>query len=282
LLYFCKMSLFVASLNSGSSGNCYYVGNQNEAIFVDAGLPCREVDKRMKRLGLNTKKVKAIFVTHEHGDHIKGLEGVASRHHLPIYITPGTLKNSKLRLERLTTRIFRADEQVMIGGLTIHAFPKPHDAADPHNFVIESDGVKVGVMTDIGHVNEDVIRSFNQCHAVFLEANYDEEMLRKGKYPAFLKERIIGPVGHLSNRQALELFLNYRAPHMSHLFLSHLSKENNSPEIALALFGAQASGIKIIHASRYNETGVFCIPGDSAFAGADSVFENSRVQLELF
>ncbi len=256
------MSLFVASLNSGSNGNSYYVGNDKEAVLIDAGLSCREIEKRMRRLNLSLEKVKAVFISHEHDDHIRGVEVLSSRYQLPVYITPTTLKHGKLSLENTLTRAFKGHETISIGDLHVRCFPKTHDAADPHSFVVHSNTVRIGVITDIGFACENVIRHFAACHAAFLEANYDEEMLQKGSYPWPLKNRIRGGQGHISNRQALELFVQYRPAFMSHLFLSHLSKDNNRPELAQALFEAKSENTRIIVASRYEETEVYMISGN--------------------
>lgn len=268
------MSLYVTSLNSGSNGNCYYIGNDTEAVLVDAGLSCRETEKRMRRLGLSFEKVRAIFVSHEHDDHIKGIPIIAKKYQLPVYITTDTLRHGRLTLETQLTRSFRAYEPITIGQLTITAFPKFHDAADPHSFIISgetstpgapvSSGARstiIGVFTDIGAPCEHLARHFRQCHAAFLETNYDEGMLEKGSYPYHLKQRIRGGNGHLSNRQALELFLSYRPSFMTHLFLSHLSQNNNDPDEAQNLFHAHAGNTKIILASRYEETALYTIEG---------------------
>lgn len=258
------MSLFITSLNSGSNGNCYYVGNDREAVLVDAGLSCRETEKRMKRLGLSMQSVKAIFVSHEHDDHIKGIPVIAKKYRLPVYITAGTLSNGHLELDAELVVSFKAYAPVSVGALNVTAFPKFHDAIDPHSFVIESKGIRIGVFTDIGAPCGHLIHHFQQCHAAFLEANYDEEMLEKGSYPWHLKNRIRNGQGHLSNRQALDLFKTYRPSFMSHLFLSHLSQNNNSPDLTLDLFNRHADGIRIILASRYEETAVYSIdPAES-------------------
>lgn len=255
------MSLFIASLNSGSNGNCYYIGNAHEAVLVDAGISCRETERRMKRLGLSMQKVKAIFISHEHSDHINGVAVLSKKYDLPVYITPGTLQNCSLILDEQRTFSFAAYQAVQVGELIISAFPKFHDAAHPHSFIIECRGVKVGVLTDIGAACEHVINHFSQCHAAFLEANYDEELLEKGRYPYHLKRRIRSGHGHLSNIQALEIFINHRSAHLSHLLLSHLSRDNNHPELVYELFSQHANGTEIIVASRYEETAVYHIQG---------------------
>jgi phosphoribosyl 1,2-cyclic phosphodiesterase len=253
------MSLFITSLNSGSNGNCYYIGNSTEAILVDAGISCREIEKRMKKLGLPLEKVKAVFISHEHTDHISGLPVFIKKHKVPVYITPGTLRNGKLKLEKKWIRSFKANKPVVIGELTVTPFPKLHDAIDPFSFVIDCKKIKVGVFTDIGTSCEQVIKHFQQCHAAFLEANYDEQMLEEGSYPFYLKSRIRGGKGHLSNKQALQLFTTHKPAFMSHLVLSHLSKNNNSPTLVHELFNKHAGDVKMIVASRYEETAVYKI-----------------------
>jgi phosphoribosyl 1,2-cyclic phosphodiesterase len=253
------MSLYITSLNSGSNGNCYYVGNENEAILIDAGISCREVEKRMKRLNLSIQKVKAVFVSHEHSDHIKGIEILSKKYQIPVYITTATLYKSGIKIGSDLTVSFGTYEPVKIGSLTIISFPKFHDADDPCSFIVGCKKINVGIFTDIGLPCEHVIKHFQQCHAAFLEANYDEKMLNDGNYPFHLKKRISGGMGHLSNTQALSLFRKYKPSFMSHLFLSHLSKNNNTPQLVKDLFNTYADGVEIIIASRYEETPVYYI-----------------------
>ncbi|MFT3680778.1 MAG: MBL fold metallo-hydrolase [Ferruginibacter sp.] len=273
------MALSIASLNSGSNGNCYYIGNDTEAVLIDAGISCRETEKRMKQLGLSMQKVKAVFVSHEHTDHIKGVSTLANRYYLPVYITKQTAANGPILIRHLS-RTFTAGEPVLIDGLTVTAFTKRHDANDPHSFIVSCNGITVGIFTDIGATCSQVIHYFKQCHAVFLESNYDEEMLEKGRYPVHLKNRIRGGQGHLSNKQALELFLEHRPPFMSHVLLSHLSKENNTPEIAEALFRKHAGNTNIIVASRYKATEVFNI--NNTGENNEPLIVKKPVQLGLF
>jgi phosphoribosyl 1,2-cyclic phosphodiesterase len=266
------MSLFTAALNSGSNGNCYYVANHHEAVLIDAGISCRETEIRMKRLNLSMRKVKAIFVTHEHTDHIKGVVGLSKKYRLPVYVTPPTLQHHRLRVREDLIIPFKAYEPVHIGQLTVTGFPKFHDANDPHSFIVANQTVKVGVFTDIGVACHHVVDHFKQCHAAFLESNYDDHLLETGHYPIHLKNRIRSDMGHLSNTQALELFTKHRPSFMSHLFLSHLSKENNSPELVQRLFKPVAGDTIITIATRHKETKVFPIHDKATQA----------VQLELF
>lgn len=253
------MSLSVASLNSGSNGNCYYIGNCSDAVLVDAGISCKEVEKRMTRLGLPLSKVRAIFISHEHNDHTSGVTVMANKLNVPIYISHSTYTKSGLQLQEGQRQYYEAFKPIILGDLVITAFPKFHDAIDPHSFTISCLGVNVGVYTDIGSICENVIKQFSQCHAAFLETNYDEKMLESGNYPRFLKNRISGAMGHLSNNQALELFRLHRSPLLSHLFLSHLSKNNNCPDLVSDLFSKHSKGVKIIVASRHSETPLYVL-----------------------
>jgi phosphoribosyl 1,2-cyclic phosphodiesterase len=230
-------------------------------VLIDVGLSCRETEKRMKQLGLQMKTVKAIFVSHEHGDHIKGVSTLANKYSLPVYITAKTAAHGPRLISHLS-KTFTSNKTIAIGDLNINPFLKSHDAADPHSFTISCNGITIGVFTDIGKVCEETIRHFKLCHAVFLEANYDTDMLENGRYPLHLKNRIRGGQGHLSNKEALDLFITHRSPALSHLLLSNLSKENNSPEMVDALFNAHANGTNIIIASRYKTTAVFSISAD--------------------
>lgn len=277
------MSLFIASLNSGSNGNCYYIGNEREAVLVDAGISCRETERRMLRLGLSMQKVKAIFVSHEHSDHINGVPVLAKKYRLPVYITPPTKFHGRLVLDDQLVIPFIAAQAIAIGDLQITPFVKHHDASDPHSFIITGNGVTVGVFTDLGIACEQLVLYFKQCHAAFLEANYDDDMLDKGGYPYHLKRRIRGGKGHLSNKQALELFITHKPAHMSHLLLSHLSKNNNDPKLVHELFAGCAGDTQIIVASRFEETAVYRISSEASDRiDAMQVPQYQPVQISLF
>jgi phosphoribosyl 1,2-cyclic phosphodiesterase len=253
------MNLYVSSLASGSNGNCYYVGNDHDAVLIDAGISCRETERRMKRNGLSMQKVKAIFITHEHSDHTRGAEVISRKHQIPVYITAATHNNSRLWLDPRLVRSFSPVEPVVFGELYVQAFPKHHDASEPHSFTVSSNGVTAGIFTDIGTACDNVVHHFGLCHAAFLESNYDEKMLEEGRYPVHLKRRIRGDEGHLSNHQALELFTKHCSSGMKLLVLSHLSAHNNHPKLVEELFRGHANGTRIVVASRYEETDVFRI-----------------------
>lgn len=280
--------LQICSLNSGSNANCYYIGNDNEAVLIDAGLSCRETEKRMKDRGLEMEKVKALFISHEHNDHITGLTSLTRKYRLPVYITDSTLRNCPTPVETEYRYSFEQGKMVTIGGLNIIPFTKSHDADDPHSFVISYHGINVGVITDLGYACKQVLHYFSQCHAVFLESNYCPDMLVNGSYPPYLQRRISGDNGHLSNHQALELFQHYRSPFLKKLILSHLSKNNNSVTLVERMFSEICGDTEIFVASRYDASPVFRIEGSphwiampkSVLRGKKEV--NSIQQLTLF
>ena len=252
------MCLSVASLNSGSNGNCYYIESANDAVLIDAGISCREIEKRLLRLGLSPQKIKAVFITHEHADHIFGLISFLKKFPVPVFIK----HKASLQIRDLPQQLVNAintNEIISVGELSVTAFSTLHDAADSCGFIINCNNVTAGVFTDIGFACENVIHYFRQCHAAFLESNYDAVMLQNGRYPLMLKKRITGGKGHLSNAQALELFLAHKPSFMTHLFLSHLSHNNNRPSIVEELFNAHADGVKIIVTSRFKETALHTI-----------------------
>lgn len=253
------MPLRFASLNSGSNANCYYIGNETHSILVDAGLSCRETRKRLARLGIDIGNISALFITHEHSDHVRGAAMISKTYRIPVYLSTKTYTHFPQDFNPELIRHYNEKQSVKIGNLIIKAFSKQHDAADPHSFTITHNGQTVGVMTDIGCVCDKVKAHFNTCQAVFLEANYDVDMLLKGRYPYYLKTRIHGDYGHLSNHQALELFISHRHPDLKYIILSHLSKENNRPEIVSKLFEAHALQTTVVVASRNEESPLFCL-----------------------
>lgn len=259
------MPLFISSIASGSNGNCYYIGNGQDAILIDAGISCRETERRMVRQGLSMHQVRAVFVSHEHSDHVKGLSVLVNKYQLPVFLSNGTRSSCKLAIPDRLLHPMADMQTIRVGELMVTAFRKYHDAAEPYSFVIRDQEVTVGVFTDIGRVCERVAAYFAQCDAAFLEANYDTDLLLGGRYPQFLKNRIRGGYGHLSNAEALELFVSHRSPRLTHLFLSHLSRDNNDPALVTSLFDQHRKETTIVLAGRYAETPVYRIGGGQAF-----------------
>lgn len=251
------MGLRMASLNSGSNGNCYYIGTEDSAVLVDAGISCRETERRMRQLDLHMESVKAIIISHEHGDHIRGVIQLSKRHQLPVYITDMTRRHSRLLIYAHLARSFESGRSFWVDDLEIHPFRKYHDAVDPHSFLIRSQGICVGVFTDLGRVCSSLTEGFSQCHAAFLESNFELDVLENGPYPPFLKERIRGGWGHLSNAEAALLVREHRAPWFSRLVLSHLSARNNHPDLALSHFDFLEGEVAVSVASRHAPTEVW-------------------------
>lgn len=277
------MALRIASINSGSNGNCYYIENNEDAVLIDAGISCRETERRMKKLGLHMEKVRAIFISHEHHDHITGLPAISKKYQLPVYITGSTLANSQVPVEPHLVCSFEADRSYAAGSLQVRAFSKSHDAADPHSFVVSYQSVHVGVFTDIGYSCAEVKKYFKVCHAVFLESNYCEDMLAASHYPLSLQRRISGRTGHLSNRQAWELYQEHAGPQLSLLLLSHLSKNNNTPEKAASQFKSAGRSVQVVVASRYQESPLFEVRGIPASLPAGRRLPDVQpAQLSLF
>ena len=276
------MHINICSLNSGSNANCYYVGNENEAVLIDTGLSCRETEKRMTGVGLSMDTVKAIFISHEHSDHVTGLAAISKKYQLPVYITEATLGNCKVPVDENLVQYFQQTKPVNIGNLKITSFKKNHDAADAHSFMISGYGINIGVITDIGFACKKVIKYFGQCHAAFLESNYCDTMLANGNYPYYLQERISSDVGHLSNAQAVELFKHYRSEHLQLLILSHLSKNNNKPELVENIFTPHAGSTKIIVASRYEASPIYRIEGNPVLTLRKQKQVKNENQLSLF
>ncbi|MFA9389130.1 MAG: MBL fold metallo-hydrolase [Prolixibacteraceae bacterium] len=251
-----KTMVEICAIASGSNGNCYYIGNEREAILVDAGISCKQLLERMAVRELDPTKLKAIFITHEHVDHIRGTRVLSKKLNIPAFFTYGTWNNAHKSSKPLHYRFVHIDQALQLGEITIHPFAKNHDASEPVSFRIEIDQVNVGVMTDIGSVCENVIHHLKMCQAVFLESNYDEKMLMEGPYPWPLKKRVASAMGHLSNLQALELVTEHAGENLKLVLLSHLSGENNTPEIAYETFRPLHDKYEIINTSRHEASEV--------------------------
>jgi phosphoribosyl 1,2-cyclic phosphodiesterase len=226
----------ICALASGSNGNCYYVGNEEEAVLVDAGLSYKQLIKRMESKSLDPKKIKAVFITHEHGDHIRGVRVLGKKLDIPVYMSKGTYIKAFRTWKPISYLPVENNVPVEVSSFKIFPVLKNHDAAEPVSYRIEYEDRSIGVFTDIGSPCDNVRHHLSQCQALFLETNYDVRMLKEGSYPYYLKVRIDSAVGHLSNLQAFELLKEHAHPELQCVFLSHLSAENNRPELAYKEF----------------------------------------------
>jgi phosphoribosyl 1,2-cyclic phosphodiesterase len=249
----------VCALASGSNGNCYYIGNKTEAILIDAGISRRQIIDRMRSKGLNPLKVKAVFITHEHSDHYKGAKILSKKLNIPVYMTSKTHEKSYFTMRPTNVITFEPGDVIQIGDFAIHSFSKLHDAIDPCSFRIEHDEKNIGVFTDIGAPCDNVKHHIGLCDFLFLEANYDIDMLETGKYPYYLKKRVAGEFGHLSNNQALELIQTHAGENLKNILLSHISEDNNRGEIAMDTFKPLQTKYTIQLTSRYAPTEVITI-----------------------
>jgi len=258
------MSMIAISLQSGSSGNCIYVETDSVRLLIDAGITGVQAQERLAAHGRDIRKVDAVIISHDHGDHIRHAGVFHRKFGIPIYVSESTLAAaaSRCNLGKLReVRHFRSLDRISIKDAVVHAIPTPHDGVDGSAFVIESGATRLGVMTDLGHVFKDLVHIVSSLDAVFLESNYDPAMLAEGRYPAYLKQRIKGPKGHLSNQEAAELLGRAAgANRLQWACLSHLSEENNSPDVALRTHREVfADDLTLYVADRYQASSIFTI-----------------------
>lgn len=224
----------MCSLASGSNGNAFFIKTGKDAFLVDVGISCRQICLRLEQIGHAIDEIKAIFITHEHWDHIMGLRVLLKRFPRPVYITEKTYEWVGISIDEDWLNLIEANDTVIINDTRIQSFPKSHDAADPSLFCFYYGDKKISMVTDIGYACKNVIEAVHDAQVILLESNYDETMLRDGFYPEYLKRRIAGIYGHLSNSHAGSLILEHASPCLEYVFLSHLSGNNNTPDTALS------------------------------------------------
>lgn len=251
--------LEICAIASGSNGNCYYIGNEKDAILIDAGISCKQIILRMNERGLNPSKLKAAFITHEHSDHMRGARGVSKKLQVPIYLTAKTNNGAYKNMRLDNPTFFTPGDEIEIGDLTIYPILKNHDAAEPCSFRIQYKNKNIGVFTDIGEACDNIKSQIQKCDGLFLESDYDEKMLWEGRYPYFLKQRVASDVGHLSNDQAFELLDKYTNGNLKCVFLSHISKDNNTHKIVLERMKSLTTKFDIKVATRFEATEVYRI-----------------------
>ena len=228
----------VIPLQSGSSGNCFFVETGQNRILIDAGISPKQISWRLQQHGRDIHGVDAVLVTHDHSDHSRYVGGLCGRFELPLYITAKTrlaIEKGGSLPDHLTVNTFRAGESFEIGDLQVHSIPTPHDAIDGVAFVVEHDDKRLGILTDLGHVFGGLREVLQSLDAVIIESNYDEDLLNSGPYPEFLKRRIRGRGGHLSNVDSARLLHQSGTDRLQWVCLCHLSEENNSPDTAVRI-----------------------------------------------
>ncbi len=237
-------------LYSGSSGNSIFFGEGEDKILIDVGLPGKKIDIAMSEIDEDTSNIKGIFITHEHSDHIKGVGVLSRKYNIPIYANELTWqamygKIGKIKDENIKT----ITKSVEIGNILVEPFKTSHDAADSCGYIIHSGNKKTGIATDLGILTEDVQNKIKDCEIILLECNHDVEMLKFGPYPYVLKRRILSDFGHISNEACGEGILKIFNGDKKHIYLGHLSKTNNHPDLAYKTVEVilEAAGIRIGH-----------------------------------
>ncbi|MDG0969988.1 MAG: MBL fold metallo-hydrolase [Porticoccaceae bacterium] len=231
-----------ASLGSGSKGNCSIIEFQGTTILVDCGFGARAACSRLELLGKSPREISAIIVTHEHSDHWRGVEALSRKYDIPVYLSAGTFRVRNMSAASGSYIIIDSHKDFTVGDLSITPVPVPHDACEPLQFIICSGHHRIGFLTDLGHYTSHVVSLYNGCDALLLETNYDDDMLACGPYPQFLKERVSGAFGHLSNHQASDLLRKLDLSRMQFLLAGHVSGKNNHTERILEALSADVIG----------------------------------------
>ena len=226
------------TLGSGSSGNCYYLKTERSSILIDAGIPVRTTKKILRQYGFSLEQVDGVFITHDHADHIKAVGNLANDLGKLIYATENVhigINNNYCTTSKVTEpsrRYIYKGETCQLGDFQITPFEVSHDSSDCVGYRIQVDDIVFCLATDVGEVTPAVAEAIGEANYLVLEANHDEEMLQQGPYPNYLKGRIRSSRGHLSNRQCADALITYGSPNLRHVWLCHLSEENNHPELA--------------------------------------------------
>jgi phosphoribosyl 1,2-cyclic phosphodiesterase len=253
------MSMRFSSLGSGSEGNALLVavgtkgscpGTRQTLVLMDCGFGLQDTVSRLARLGVSPEQLSGIIVTHEHGDHISGVARLARKYNLPVWLTHGTLRSTENICPGTRqakdfagiANIREIDPQLafVIGDIEIIPYPVPHDAAEPVQFVFSDGARRLGVLTDTGCSTAHIEQMLNGCHALVLECNHDIEMLMNGDYPYSLKQRVGGRFGHLNNQESAGILARLDVSKLQHLIAAHLSRKNNTPELAVRALSVAA------------------------------------------
>lgn len=264
------MSVRFTILGSGSSGNCAYVETETARVLVDAGFTPRQIRRRLATIGRAPENLSAILITHEHSDHVSGLFGLADKLKIPIYcnrdtqeavawalkerwngrrdpLFDGMEKTAADFLARLEWRLFQTGDRFELNDLLVETFPIPHDAQDPVGFLLRTAAGNLGFVTDLGHMTKLVIERVRAANVLVLESNHDIKMLQDSRRSWSLKQRILGRHGHLSNEAAAEAAVEIMSAELQHLYLAHLSRECNKPELAMRVMAGRLAQIGATH-----------------------------------
>lgn len=219
-----------ASLGSGSRGNATIVSHSNTYIMIDCGFSTIEIEKRLQRLNIEARALSAILVTHEHGDHVRGVGPLSRKYNIPVYMTHGTRKAKDFGVLPKLIEI-DVENEIEIGDLQVKPFPVPHDAEEPCQFVVTEGDKELGILTDTGMITPHIKKCLERCDALLLEANHDEELLATGQYPESLKQRVASNYGHLSNKQSAKFLELIDPSRYQFLVAMHVSEKNNSSDL---------------------------------------------------
>ncbi|WP_316368040.1 MBL fold metallo-hydrolase [Candidatus Thiodiazotropha sp. CDECU1] len=253
------MSLRFALLGSGSQGNALIIETAAVRILVDCGFPAREIERRLRDLGIGADTLTGILVTHEHTDHVRGLGAMARRYGLQVWMTPGTFHAANYGKLPSLHQIDCHGGWWTIGDLAVAPYPVPHDSREPCQFLFRAGDNTLGLLTDTGYVTPHIAAILQACDSLVLEFNHDPQMLANGPYPPSLRARVGGSHGHLSNHQAVELLKRLQTSRLQHLVASHLSEKNNSPALVTELVQQQLPDLsgRISIASQHEISGWF-------------------------
>jgi phosphoribosyl 1,2-cyclic phosphodiesterase len=224
-----------SALSSGSSGNCFFVKSEKGGILIDAGISCRKIEERLNSLGVSMESVKGVFISHEHSDHVRGVDVLARKLNIPVFATKGTINNCFLCSNTDLIMNIKNNETVRIAGMEVEAFSKFHNCEDPVSFKIRKEKT-VSVVTDVGYFCGNVREAISDSDFLAIESNHDLGMLINGPYPQFLKNIISSEKGHISNLNSALGVLEHGKSRLKKILLSHLSKTNNTPELAFNTF----------------------------------------------
>ena len=228
----------VSALASSSSGNCFYVGNKKSGLLVDAGISCKRIAESLDKIGKKPDQIKGILITHEHSDHIRGVDVFSRQFDIPIFVNEKTFNDRFLCSNSSAINFFNSNEILNLAGFEITPFIKSHKAAEPVFFSLREKSSKkiVSIITDAGHCCKNIHMEMNESNFMFLESNHDVKLLDEGPYPWPVKKWIKSDIGHLSNNQASMGILEHATPKLKTIVLSHLSQTNNSPDLAVRTF----------------------------------------------